>query len=123
MVSLMSGDPYNTTVRPRDRRRTQRVLLQIPIQVRAQFEGDAPIIEETTTSVVNADGALIQLAMQVKAGQKITLRNWAIAKEQDCRVVHIREKPAGKNEVGIAFPSPAPHFWGISFPPPDWTPP
>jgi hypothetical protein len=118
----MSGDPYNTSGHPSDRRRTQRVLLQIPIQVRAQFEGDAPITEETTTLVVNADGALINLAMKVKPGQKIVLRNWAIAKEQDCRVVHIREKPAGKNEGGIAFPSPAPQFWGITFPPPDWTP-
>jgi hypothetical protein len=118
----MSGDPYSTTSHPADRRRTQRVLLQIPIQVRAQFGTDAPISEETTTLIVNADGALIQLAMKVKAGQKITLRNWAIAKEQDCRVVHIREKAAGKSEVGIAFPSPAPHFWGITFPPADWTP-
>jgi uncharacterized membrane protein len=124
-VTLMSGDPYKKAGNPADKRRTQRVLLQIPILVRAQFEGDTPLTEETSTLVVNADGALICLAMSVKLGQKfqkLVLRNWSTAKEQGCRVVHIREKPIGKNEVGVAFPSPMPKFWGLAFPPPDWTP-
>jgi hypothetical protein len=103
-------------------RRTQRVLLQVPIQVRAQFAGDAPINEETTTLQINAHGGLIALAMRVHAGQKLVLRNWATAKEQECRVVHVREKPIGKNEVGIAFPFAMPKFWNVEFPPTDWTP-
>jgi hypothetical protein len=121
-VTLMSGDSYKKAGNPAYKRRTQRVLLQIPILVRAQFEGDTPLTEETSTLVVNADGALISLAMRVKPGQRLVLRNWSTAKEQDCRVVHIREKPIGKNEVGVGFPSPMPKFWGLAFPPPDWTP-
>ena len=117
----MSGDPYKETGQTSDKRRSQRVLLQIPILVRAQFEGDTPLTEETNTLVVNADGALISLAMRVKPGQKLVLRNWSTAKEQTCRVVHVREKPIGKNEIGIAFPAPMPQFWGLAFPPPDWT--
>jgi len=54
--------------------------------------------------------------------QKLVLRNWATAKEQECRVVHVREKPIGKNEVGIAFPFAIPKFWNVEFPPTDWTP-
>jgi len=118
---LMSGDVYKETGHPADKRRTQRVLLQIQILVRAQFEGDTALTEETNTLVVNADGALISLAMRVKPGQRLVLRNWSTAKEQDCRVVHVREKPIGKNEVGIAFPCPMPKFWGLAFPLPDWT--
>jgi hypothetical protein len=118
----MTDEPYKQYAHPADKRRTQRLLLQIPIQVRAQFEGDEPITEETNTLVVNADGALIGLAMRVKPGQKVLLRNWSSAKEQECRVVHVRTKPIGKNEVGVAFPSPMPKFWGVAFPPPDWTP-
>jgi hypothetical protein len=118
----MSGDLYKETGNTADKRRTQRVLLQIPILVRAQFEGDTPLTEETNTLVVNADGGLISLAMRVKPGQRLVLRNWSSAKEQDCRVVHVREKPIGKNEVGISFPSPMAKFWGVTFPPPDWTP-
>src|SRR6267143_1514951 len=97
-------------------RRTQRVLLQVPIQVRAQFAGDAPINEETTTLQINAHGGLIALAMRVPTGQKLVLRNWATAKEQECRVVHVREKPIGKNEVGIAFPFAMPNSGTLNFP-------
>jgi len=116
----MSPEQKKPISNPADARRTQRVLLQIPILVRAQFAGDDPITEETTTLEVNAHGGLIALAMKVKPGQKLVLRNWATAKEQECRVVHIRDKPIGKNEVGITFPFAMPKFWNIAFPPPDW---
>jgi hypothetical protein len=103
-------------------RRSQRVLLRIPIQVRAQFEDDAPITEETTTLEVNAHGGLIALAMKVHMGQKLFLKNWSTAIVQECRVVHVREKPMGKSDVGIAFPMAMAKFWNIEFPPSDWKP-
>jgi len=118
----MSLDKIKSSARGADARRSQRVLLQIPIQVRGQFEGQPPLTEDTSTLVVNAHGALIALAMKVRPGQKLVLRNWATAKERECRVVHIIEKPGSKNDVGIAFPYPMPKFWNMDFPPPDWTP-
>ena len=117
--------PRKETLQPNkrvDARRSQRVLLRIPILVRVQGEGAEPVTEETTTVELTAHGALIALAMNVSPGQKLVLRNWGTAREQECRVVHIREKPLGKNEVGIAFPSPMPKFWNIAFPPEDWKP-
>lgn len=118
----MTSEPYKKMGSPADKRRSQRVLLRIPILVRAQFEGDTPLTEETNTLVVNAGGALISLAMRVKPTQKLVLRNWSTAKEQECRVIHVQEKPLGKNEVGIAFPFPMPEFWNVTFPPADWIP-
>ena len=90
--------------------------------VTAQFGDGIPITEESSTVEINAHGAMILLAMKVHAGQKISIRNWATAKEQECRVVHVREALGGKSEVGIAFPHPMPRFWNVDFPPPDWTP-
>jgi len=119
---IMPAGPRSNLVNPADSRRSQRVLLQIQIQVSAQFEGDAPIKEQTQTIEVNAHGGLIALAMRVRPGQKLILKNWSTAIEQECRVVHVRERPIGKNEVGIAFPAAAPKFWNITFPPPDWAP-
>jgi hypothetical protein len=118
----MSPEIRKSSGNPADARRTQRVHLQIPVLVRAQFAGDDPISEDTITLEVNAHGGLLALAMRVRPGQKLVLRNWATAKEQDCRVVHVREKPIGKNEVGVAFPFAIPKFWNVEFPPPDWTP-
>jgi hypothetical protein len=67
----MSPEPNKIPANSADARRTQRILLQVPILVRAQFAGDEPIIEETKTLEVNAHGALIALAMKVRPGQKL----------------------------------------------------
>ena len=99
-----------------------RVLLSVPIQVDGKDKEEKDFTEETRTLVVNAHGALISLAMKVRPGQKLVLRNWANPREQDCRVVHVRDNPFGKNEVGVSFPFANPHFWNLEFPPPDWTP-
>jgi hypothetical protein len=105
-----------------DQRRSQRVLLRVPIQVRWQPPGEETIVEDTATLVVNAHGALISLAMKVKAGQKIILRNWSMPHEKECRVVHVRESLLPKKEVGVAFLHPDASFWGVEFPPEDWKP-
>ena len=118
----MQDLPRTSSVKRADARRSQRVLLRIGIQVKGIPEDGIPLTEDTTTVEVNAHGALIVLAMRVKAGQKLFLKNWATAKEQDCRVVHIKEIHGTKNEVGIAFSIANPKFWNVQFPPEDWKP-
>jgi hypothetical protein len=99
------------------------VLLRVPLLVRAAVAaGEPPLAEDTTTLEVNAHGALIFLAMKVTPGQKLTLRNSNTAKEQDCRVVHVRDNPHGKKEVGVSFSLANARFWNIDFPPENWTP-
>ena len=118
----MTGGLHKEAGKLADNRRSQRILLQIPLLVQAQFEDGLPIKEDTKTVEVNAHGGLIVLAMKVRAGQKLVLRNWATAEEQECRVVHVREIPGGKSAVGIAFAYAMPRFWHVQFPPPDWMP-
>jgi hypothetical protein len=110
-----------TTART-DARRSQRVLLCVPILARSYPEDESPLTEETTALVVNAHGALILLEMRVRPGQRLLVRNWHTAREQECTVVHVKENSSAKNEVGIAFASPRPDFWNIAFPP-DNSPP
>ena len=118
----MPGTQGENSAKRAEARRSQRVLLRIPIQVKGFPEDGISIAEETTTVEVNAHGALIVLAMRVRPGQKLVLRNWATAKDQECRVVHVKEIPSSKNEIGIAFSIPTPKFWNIEFPPEDWKP-
>jgi hypothetical protein len=101
-------------------RRSQRVVLRLPIQVRWTPQGDSAITEETVTLVVNAHGALISLAMKVKAGSRIFVRSSAVTGDRECRVVRVQEKPQGKSEVGVEFLRPDAKFWGLEFPPDDW---
>jgi hypothetical protein len=103
-------------------RRSQRVALRVPIQVRWTPPGEPVIAEETTTLVVNAHGALIVLAMKAKAGARIFVKNRALVKEQDreCRIVRVSERIEGKHEAAIEFLRPDARFWGLEFPPDDW---
>ncbi len=101
-------------------RRSQRVLLRLPIQVRWTPPGETAIAEETTTLVVNAHGALIVLGMKVKAGARIFVRNSALAQDKECRVVRVSGRVENKNEVGVEFLRPDAKFWGLEFPPDDW---
>lgn len=118
MSSVPSKGPGNSA----DKRRSQRILLRIQIKVTAKFADGMSITEDTTTLEVNAHGALIALAMKVRPGQKMVVRNYGTAREQECQVVHIRESLGVKNEVGISFPMAMARFWNVDFPPPDWAP-
>jgi hypothetical protein len=105
-----------------NRRRSQRVLLRIPIQVIGRGPDKTPVSELTHTAVVNAHGGLIYLSLKVTVGQVIILKNPETNEEQLCRVARADPAPDGKTEVGIEFVKPAPNFWRVAFPPSDWEP-
>jgi len=78
--------------------------------------------EETQTLIVNAHGALIQLALTVEVGQLLGIKNLQTMEQLVCRVVHLGPDQLGKREVGIEYEVPSPRFWRVTFPPADWTP-
>jgi hypothetical protein len=102
-------------------RRSQRVILSLPVIIRTE-EGSkiSPFEEETHTIVVNFHGALILLAAKVSKGQKIRLKNRATQEEKVCRVANVGSPAEGKVQIGVEFLEPSPDFWRISFPPEDW---
>ena len=104
-----------------NKRRSQRVLVSVPVTVITQGADKQPVSEETRTLVVNAHGALVLTRQKVSIGQLLTLKNTKTEEEQACRVVFINPQQAGKSEVGLEFMKPAPRFWRIAFPPEDWT--
>jgi PilZ domain-containing protein len=116
--SPLQGGPAST------RRRSQRVILSLPITVRTE-DGpkDTSFEEEAQTLVVNVHGALIVLAGRVVKGQKLRLTNRATRAEQLCSVASVGPTSGGKAQVGLEFLKPSPDFWQISFPPEDWVVP
>lgn len=105
-----------------ERRRSQRVLLRIPIAVIAPGPDKQMVREQTNTLVVNAQGALINLALPVRVGQVVILQNPETSEEQSCRIIRVNPAREGKSEVGIEFLKAAPNFWRVAFPPADWIP-
>ena len=106
-----------------NRRRSERVMLQIPVRVLTETAERVQVQEDTHTLVVNAHGALIALEAQVVAQQNVMLSNKSTQQSIDCRVVHIGSAQGGKTQVGMEFIKPSGKFWQIDFPPDDWVVP
>ena len=109
-----------TTPNPANRRRSERVMLQVPVVVQVRTRDGKELREETQTVVVNAHGGLLKLRIEVKAGQPILLINEKSKVQQGCRVVRVETSEAGHSAVAFEFDQPAPNFWPIVFPPADW---
>jgi hypothetical protein len=103
------------------RRRSQRVILSVPITV-SGGAGNAAFSEKTQTLVINAHGALITLAAKISQGQLVKIQSSSHPEKQECRVVYVGPPVEGKAQLGVEFTEPSPHFWHIAFPPESWTP-
>jgi len=104
------------------RRRSQRVLMRIPVRVSGQVGPDTPIDEETHTVAISAHGAMITLAAPVYRGQRFTVLNVQTKEALECDVVYIEKLGGQQVQVGLEFLLPNPSFWRMAFPPKDWTP-
>lgn len=102
-------------------RRSERILLDIPVVICGQAEGDGAFREETFTMVVNAHGALIVLETKVSKGQKLLLMNPTNWDEREAKVSFVGPAYAGLSKVGVEFTRPSPEFWPIPSPPSNWT--
>lgn len=116
------GSPPNTTPGGISRRRSQRVLVQVGVEVRGQDSLKRSFEESTETVAINAHGALVLLAANVAAGDRVTMKHVKTADEQECVVVFLGPSRGLKTEVGLEFCTPKPKFWRVAFPPEDWTP-
>jgi len=105
---------------PANRRRSERVMLQIPVIVQVKTRDGKDVREDTQTVVVNAHGGLLKLKMEVKTGQPILLINERAKVQQGCHVVRVETSEAGNSAVAFEFDEPTPQFWPIVFPPADW---
>lgn len=105
----------------KEKRRSQRVQLTIPVIVRGK-NGATRFEEETQTVAVSANGCLIRLKAQVARGQEISIVNPKTAEELPCSITFLGQRESGKIEVGMEFAESSPLFWRVAFPPADWDP-
>jgi hypothetical protein len=105
-----------------NRRRSQRVLMKVPVRVSGQAHAGLLFEEETHTLAISGHGALIVVAAPVYRGQRFTLSNIQTKAALECIVAHIDKFPGEQTRVGVEFVLPNPTFWRVAFPPNDWTP-
>jgi len=103
-----------------ERRQTERVFYQIPIQVQGVDHQGKPFSEQTTTIEVNRDGARIGLKNTPRLGAELRISNLATRFSALFRViVQCPQSYGSVPEWGVALSQPLPalmgDFWGIAF--------
>lgn len=105
---------------PSGLRRSKRVIVDVPLVIRGVADDEHPFREETFTLTVSAHGGLLVLENKVALGQTIVLMNPKNWDEREATVAFLGPPYAGLATVGVQFSRPAPEFWAIDSPPPDW---
>jgi hypothetical protein len=106
---------------PAHRRRSQRLFIQIPVDVEGELANKSEFSEKAQTIVVNAHGALVELGISLDPGQRVVLRNVRTTEKIASEVKLVTPGEFGKFNVALEFVDSNPGFWHISFPPEDWS--
>ena len=102
--------------RCKERRRTQRVSLTVPLVINGQDENTEKFSIRAKTNAVSQHGAQIETEQAVVVGQVLLLINENSARKVEARVVSIQRKRDGKTYVGVEFLSSEINFWNMTFP-------
>jgi hypothetical protein len=102
--------------RYKERRRTLRVSLTVPLAVHGENEAGEKYCVRTTTQAVNKNGALLCLQEPVVLGQSLLLVNETSNRTVEGRVVYIKHDRDGKTYVGVEFSQTDSNFWHMTFP-------
>jgi hypothetical protein len=106
------------SLRAIERRRSERLLITVPIQVEGIDQRGEKFTEETRTIVINRQGARIYLKRSVVPGNVLRITTLAGHRSAKFRVVGPTQPPSGEGgEWGVECLEPQ-NIWGIGFPPP-----
>src|ERR1700688_1980401 len=103
-----------------ERRRTQRLPVDVPVVVWGISLDQKAFQEGTFTISVSAHGALVILGTTLVLGQTLFLRNLRTQDEMKGRVARLGPPHGEQAQIGIEFARPAPKFWSVEFPPDSW---
>jgi hypothetical protein len=99
-----------------EQRRSQRVVIRIPVTLEPPAGGVAKVLRAHTVSV-NDHGALLIASQSLAGGTKVSLKNDRTGEQQACHVVRNSIEIPDGYHLAIEFDVPAKGFWHISFPP------
>jgi len=108
-------------LRSEDRRRSQRVLIRMPVTLEFASEGKRVTLDATTESV-NDHGAMLLCPRSLSPETQLQIKNAGTRQQRLCRVTRAPLESGEGFLVPVEFADPAPGFWGISFPPTNWKP-
>ncbi len=108
---------------PQDLRRSSRITVSIPLEVRCQNPDGSETQAAATTKYVNKHGGLLLTEQLFPLDSEVTLYIPHLEREQLCHVVWVSERKDKTGHFGLGVElQDAENFWGVQFPPDDWEP-
>jgi hypothetical protein len=104
-----------------ERRRSQRVIIRIPVTLVLTMSGQQVRVPGHTVAV-NIHGAMVQCVRSLDANTQFEILNDRTGERTGARVTRASRESAGGYLIPIEFSKPSPSFWQISFPSTDWKP-
>ncbi len=98
------------------KRRSDRVILELPIVVSGTDCLGEAFLEQTRTLVLSRDGAKILLTRKLVPDQEVSVRCHETGRESDARVIGQIGGTQGEYHYGIELLDPTANLWGIEFP-------
>jgi hypothetical protein len=111
-TSLMPGD---------ERRRSQRVIISVPVTLELANEGKVVKVAAHTVAV-NTHGAMVMCSRTLDSDAKVEIYNERTRERASVRVTRAPRHSAEGFLIPLEFVKPLPTFWQISFPPSNWKP-
>ena len=111
-ASLMAGE---------ERRRSQRVILRIPVSLEITMSGQV-VKANAHTVAVNVHGAMLLCSRPIEADTKLEIENDRTRTRTSARVTRAPRESEEGYLIPVEFLQPSPAFWQISFPPSNWKP-
>src|SRR6266699_42186 len=106
------------TIQPYGRRKHQRVLMRVPVEVRGTARDGSVFEESAHTGVVGPLGAMVRTSRPLRMGTEVVLTNRFSQQTARFRVVWVGgQQTDGVWETGIESLVPLDDFWGVRFPP------
>ncbi len=100
-----------------DKRRSERVLLRIPVQIRGVAEDGSAVTESAQTVVVSRFGALLRVASRLKLASPLSITHGLSQQAEEFKVVWISDKQdEGRWDIGVEAATTVEEFWGVRFP-------
>ena len=105
-----------------ERRRSQRVIIRVPVTLVLTENGKTVKISAHTVEV-NIHGAMAVCPRTFDADTKLEVVNGRTDEKVGSRVTRAARQSPGGYLIPLEFTSPSPNFWQITFPPSNWNAP
>jgi hypothetical protein len=105
-----------------ERRRSQRVIIRVPVTLVVTENGQTLKISAHTVAV-NTHGAMVVCPRTFHSDTKLEVVNGRTEEKVGSRVTRAARESSEGYLIPVEFTSPSPNFWQISFPPTNWKSP